>query len=678
MKKNTILIKSTILILFLLSFSTHVLKGQSTQIVATQCGTTLAEIGTNIYANKYSGATKFRFRISDGTTIQTLDKTVRYFNFTQFPSYTYNTAYTIDVSLEIGGVFQPYGPSCVVNTPVYQSQLTTEFCDIPLTNIGTNIYAYNVYGATKYRFKVDDGTTIEYLDKTVRYFNLTQLSSYSYNATYMVNVAVELNGIFGEYGPMCTVTSPTLVSEISPEFCGSTLATIGTNVYATAVTGATGYRFRISDGTNTEVLEQTVRYFNFTQLSSYSWATQYSVQVAIQANDSWGAYGTACNVTTPVPTSKLTTTQCGTTIQNTYWDTLFANTPAVAVESYTFKIFNGTIQDSITTSNRFVRPSDFTSLQYGETYNIAIKCTKNGIVGRYGDTCSISITPYPWTKIHADQCGKTLASVTSRVYATAVTGITDYQFRLINESETLYVNTANIRSFIFNTSVPSYKFGTAYSVDVSLQYQGVYQPYGPVCILTTPPLSTKVQASQCGTTLATIGTNIYADNVAGLVSGIYRFKATADGVTDSTDKTVRYFNMLALPNHVAGKTYSIVVKLSNNGVWGEYGTPCNITLPATKGKILAIDNSNESSEFTVNVAPNPFTNTFKINLSDEQLFSDNIDVVLYNATGQIIERYSSNSTSISSINIGESCAKGIYILKVVSGNKSSINKLVKE
>lgn len=677
MKKNTILIKSTILILFLLSFSTNILKGQSTQIMASQCGTTLAEIGTNIYANKYSGATKYRFRISDGITTQTLDKTVRYFNFTQFPSYTYNTAYTIDVALEIGGVFQPYGPSCVVNTPGYQSQLTTEFCDVVLTEVGTNIYANNVYGATKYRFKVDDGTTVEYLDKTVRYFNLTQLSSYSYNTTYIVNVAVELNGSFGAYGPTCTVTSPTPVSGISPEFCGTTLATIGTNVYASPVTGATGYRFRISDGTNTEVLEHTVRYFNFTQLSSYSWATQYSVQVAVQLNGSWGAYGAACNVTTPVPTSKITALQCGTTIQNTYWDTLYADV-ATGVQSYTFTIMNGAQQESLTRTTRYVRPSDFTTLQYNTTYQVAVKCTMNGITGNYGDTCNISITPYPWTKIQADQCGKTLAAVTSRVYATAVTGITDYQFRIINQSETLYVNTGTVRSFIFNTSVPTYKFGTAYSVDVSVQYQGTYQPYGPVCILTTPPLSTKVQASQCGTTLATTGTNIYADNVAGLVSGIYRFKATADGVTDSIDKTVRYFNMVALPNHVAGKTYSVSVKLSNNGVWGDWGTACNITLPTAKSEALAIDNSNESTEFKVNVAPNPFTNTFRIILSDEQLFSDNIDVVLYNATGQIIERYHSNSSTINSINIGETCAKGIYILKVVSGNKISINKLVKE
>lgn len=677
--KNKHLLKKTWLVLLFLGLSSFLtLKAQTTYIQPSQCGITLASIGTNIFAVKYSAATKYRFRAYTATDTLIIDKTVRYFNFTEMANFRYNTSYTVDVALEIGGVFKPYGSSCEITTPNYLSQLMPDYCDIVLENIGTNLYAYNVYGATHYRFKVYDGYDTYYLDKTVRYFNLTQLPTYNYNYSYIINVSVELNGEYQPYGPQCTILPPSANAEIMPEFCGTTLATIGANVYASAVTGATGYRFRISDGTNTEVLEHTVRYFNFTQLSSYNWATQYSVQVAIQLNDSWGAYGTACNVTTPVPTSKLTTTQCGTIIQNTYWDTLFAITPAVAVESYTFKIFNGTIQDSITTSNRFVRPSDFTSLQYGETYNIAIKCTKNGIVGRYGDTCSISITPYPWTKIQADQCDKTLLAVTSRVYAIAVTGITDYQFRLINESETLYVNTANIRSFIFNTSVPSYKFGTAYSVDVSLQYQGVYQPYGPVCVLTTPPLTTKVQASQCGTTLATTGTNIYADNVAGLVSGIYRFKATADGASDSIDKTVRYFNMLALPNHVAGKTYSIVVKLSNNGVWGEWGTPCNITLPSTKGEILAIDNSNESSEFTVNVAPNPFTNTFRINLSDEQLSSDKIDVILYSSTGQIIEKHRSNSSDINSLNIGETCAKGIYILKVVTGNKISINKLIKE
>jgi hypothetical protein len=325
MKNNTMFKKGAILILLLFSIPMFKSNGQTTQILATQCGTTLPTIGTNIYAGKYSGATKYRFRISDGTTIQTLEKTVRYFNLTQFPTYSYNTAYTIDVALEIGGVFQSYGPSCVINTPGYQSQLTTEFCDITLSDIGTNIYANNIYGATRYKFKVTDGTTVDSLIKTVRYFNFTQLSSYSYNTTYIISVALEINGSFGNYGPTCTVTTPSSVSDITSEFCGTTLATIGTNVYATAVAGATGYRFKISDGTNTQTLEKTVRHFNFLELASYNWATTYSVQVALQLNGSWGAYGNACNVTTPVPSSKIIASQCGTTIQNTYWDTLFAD-----------------------------------------------------------------------------------------------------------------------------------------------------------------------------------------------------------------------------------------------------------------------------------------------------------------------------------------------------------------
>jgi len=769
MKKRITLLRKFYLLFVLIVVGLFNIKAQTTSILASYCGNTLDAISINIYAVKYSAATKYRFKVTDGTRTDSIDKTVRYFNFTQLPYYKYNTTYTVSVALEIGGIFKPYGPTCIIITPNYKAELLPEYCDTLLPSVGTNVYSYYVFRATKYRFKVDDGLgNIQYLDKTTNRFNFTQLGSFNYNTAYSVSLAVEIDGVFGDYGPACTVTTPVEAAAILPEYCGQVIAevgtnvvayyifgatnyrfkvddgigniqyldktvnqfnftqlssfsyntsyfvsvaaelngvlgeysptclittpnytiqllseycdtilpNIGTNVYSTYIYGATNYMFRVNDGTTTQTIDKTVNHFNFTQLSSFNYAETYSVDVRVKIDGIWGNYGTACNVTTPTPSTKLITAQCGFTVQNILYDTLFAVT-VDGVESYTFTIIDGGSSESKTVTSRWIRPSDFATLAYNKTYKVVVKTTMNGITGYNGDTCLVTITPFPWTKIWDTQCNKILTAVTNRVYATAVTGITDYQFRIINESETLYVNTGTTRSFVFNTAVPTYKYGTTYSVDVSLKYQDTYQPYGTICTLTTPPLTTKVQTAQCGSTLATITTFVNADFVYGLIDGIYRFRITKDGASQYLEKTTQKFRFTEL-SYTLGATYAVDVQLRHNGVWGEYGTPCNITLPATKGEILAIDNSNESSEFTVNVAPNPFTNTFRINLSDEQLSSDKIDVVLYNSTGQIIERYSSNSAGISSLNIGETCAKGIYILKVVTGNKISINKLIKE
>lgn len=861
MKKNTFLTKITIIVLFFLTVISFKSLGQTTQITASQCGATLVAIGTNIYADGYSGATKYRFRAFDGTNTYTIDKTSRYFNLTQLPTCLYNTAYTIDVALEIGGVFKPYGSSCIVRTPNYAAKLTTAYCDTTLPLIGTTVYANYIYGATKYRykvsdglgntqyldrttnnfnftqlgtfkyntkytvyvsvelggvfgsygsacnvttpnykaellpaycdtvltkitttiyatyvygatkyrykiddehgtiqyldrttnnfnftqltsfeystpykvsvavelngvfgsygtvctvttpnsttsnilpeycdntlsnietnvvssyvfgatkykFKIDDGTTIQTLDRTVSRFSFTQFASFNYNTTYIVSVAVELDSVFGDYGSSCLITTPGYITQIAPEYCDTVLPTITTNVYARFINGATKYRFKIDDGTAAQTIEHSDYYFNFTQFPSFKYATTYSVSVSAFADGEWGDFGTACNITTAVPNTKIISTQCGFTIQNTYYDTLFADVITDAT-LYTFTIINGTQQESISSSNRFVRPSDFTTLQYNTTYKVIVKATLNGIIGSPIDTCNISTTTYPWTTINAAQCNATIASVTNRIYAVAVTGITDYQFRIVNGAETQYLNTGNVRNFLFNT-LPNYKFGTTYSIDISLKYNGVYQPYGPVCSITTPPFSTKIQTSQCGTTLPTIGTTVYADFIFGLIDGQYRFRISKNGSSQILEKSTQKFKFTEIAGYTLGATYTVDVQVRHNGIWGEYGVPCNITLPAAKTGALAIDNSTESSDFSVNVAPNPFTNTFRINLSDEQIAYDKIDILLYNTTGQLIERYNSNSESINSINIGESCAKGIYILKVVSGNKISINKLVKE
>jgi hypothetical protein len=672
--------KSKLLSLFLvLILGFNNLEAQTTTIVASFCGSTLPAIGSNISAVKYSGATKYRFKVINNTTLaeQTLDRTERYFNFTQFPTYSYNTTYTVSVALEIGGVFKPYGPTCNITTPSVSAKILPEYCETILPEIGTNISCNSVWGATKYRFRIYDGTT-QTIDKTVRYFNLTQFPSYAYNTTYIVDVAVEIDGVFTPYGSACSVTSPELSPIIDPVFCGTELASIGTTVSAKSVFGATQYKFRINDGTLSQELIKDTRSFTFTQFPTYSYGTTYSVEVAAFVNDAWSTYGPVCSISTPIPTTNIVSNWCDATIQNFYLDTISA-IPFNGATSYTFTIFkDGLEQESITKSYPFLRAFEFSSLEYNTNYQIAVKIEIDGKTGDYGDTCNINTTEYPYTFMIPSQCNSTISSITTPLYCYSVWEAEEYKIRLVSTNGTEYL-TSTTRAFGLHW-LNTQQFNTTYTIDFSIKYQGEYKPYGSACTITTPQLMSKLRSDFCGTTIASDSNYFYCDKVLGLISGAYKFRIF-DGTSYFEVERPTYtcnFNLFTSLVKTPGKTYSVDVAVRHNGVWGEWGPACNITLPATKSETLAIDNSNESSEFMVNVAPNPFNTTFRINLSDDQLSSDKIDVVLYNSTGQIIERYSSNSAAISSLNIGETCAKGIYILKVVTGNKISINKLIKE
>jgi hypothetical protein len=70
-------------------------------------------------------------------------------------------------------------------------------------------------------------------------------------------------------------------------------------LYADRVTGATNYRFEVTNGLNVRTFETVNYYFRLTDLVGGAVSgTTYSVRVAIKYNGEWQGYGASCNVTT--------------------------------------------------------------------------------------------------------------------------------------------------------------------------------------------------------------------------------------------------------------------------------------------------------------------------------------------------------------------------------------------
>ncbi|MGV3629827.1 MAG: PKD domain-containing protein [Bacteroidota bacterium] len=273
----------------------------ATQIRSYDCGRTSMDFTEKIYCDPLTGVTGYRFEVFDGTNTYEIDRTARYFYLTQIPGNDYNKTYTIRVKGEVNGMYGCYGASCNVMTARPRTKIAVSQCGATLPEIETRIFAETRSEATGYRFKVlRNGANAQIIDKADNVFRLTDLPSYNYNTTYTIYVAYEADGLWGLYGAGCDVSTPVVppVTDLQASQCESTLTAMTDRIYANNIYLATNYRFEVTYGGNTQVIDRTARYFYLTQYSGWAPNRTYSVRVASRVNGTWTSYGPACNVTT--------------------------------------------------------------------------------------------------------------------------------------------------------------------------------------------------------------------------------------------------------------------------------------------------------------------------------------------------------------------------------------------
>ncbi|WP_288979825.1 putative Ig domain-containing protein, partial [uncultured Flavobacterium sp.] len=264
------------------------------KVIDAQCGVTLSALNTLIRANVIAGATNYRFKIVNGDTTEIIEPTSgrRWFRLTSLPGGTfYNTTYTISVAVKRNNVWGEYGDACTVTTPAFPTtKVQNSQCGTTLVSINTLISANAVNAATGYRFKVVNEATNEIIEPTSgRWFRLTSLTGGTfYNTTYTISVATKYNGVWSEYGEECTVTTPVApATKVRDSQCGITLASINTTISANAVSSASGYRFKVVNGTTEETIDAASgsRWFRLTSLSGGAlYNTTYTVSVATRYN----------------------------------------------------------------------------------------------------------------------------------------------------------------------------------------------------------------------------------------------------------------------------------------------------------------------------------------------------------------------------------------------------------
>lgn len=262
------------------------------------------------------------------------------------------------------------------------------------------------------------------------------------------------------------------------------------------------------------------------------------------------------------------------------------------------------------------------------------------------------------------------------------------------------MNMMNINNF--SPTVPNYfyTYNTTYTVRIRVKYLGssVYQPYGPICQLQTPP---QVITNRSGSIVNNCG-GILPINYQVVCTQAslynYRWRVTrSDGEVRNFDSiyltTQNKFQNFFIFNGGTGNTSTFPVGSLSSGFImpntsycveeaiiydpfnttpsniGTYSNQCCFTTPSFRLSSFAKD-------FNVTAYPNPFQSNFTLEIQTPIDGSIQIDV--FDMIGKHIESRNLDSINNVSFQFGDNYASGIYNIVVTQGEEKQNLKIIKK
>ena len=234
-------------------------------------------------------------------------------------------------------------------------------------------------------------------------------------------------------------------------------------------------------------MDRPVNSFALSSIPGITLGTAYEIDVALRLNNVWQPfYGEPCFVNTPSPTSTIGA-NCGITL--TAMNQWVNATYVSSISAYRFRVTNtvtNEIQIVTTSLNKF-NMTQLANRSYNTIYfvEVALRNT-DGTFLPYSQGCNITSPFFPTTKLRDDKCGYVVYNVNELLPANVVSGATAYRFRIYNTSlgyETILTRATTSFSL---SLVPGLISGTPYKVQVSVQINNEFGPYGEDCNISLP------------------------------------------------------------------------------------------------------------------------------------------------------------------------------------------------
>jgi FtsP/CotA-like multicopper oxidase with cupredoxin domain len=287
-----------------------------------------------------------------------------------------------------------------LQTNVPLTQVRAQFCNTSGYALSNVISCDVAAGSSNYRwqFTPQGGSPLPEYTRGSNNYNvrLSWVSGIQLGTTYEVRVKAFVNGQWGEYGPMCTITTSSVVPltevhpNFTPNFANTNSAYVLCNiVVANSVAGAEAFGWELT-GPNTLFAETPSYNLALSSVTGIQLNTTYQVRVRILMSGVWGAYGPPkpINLGMP-PTTVLIPSLCNTTR---------AINQAVAAVNvcgavYTFRFQHPTEVERTLVRTVYTCPLWLMNpaLTPGEIYSVSVNITQSGFSSGYGAACPITI-----------------------------------------------------------------------------------------------------------------------------------------------------------------------------------------------------------------------------------------------------------------------------------------------
>ncbi len=181
------------------------------QVASGTCNTTMASSTALMYCNTVPNATNFEWRFMQGATLVATYIRGNSIN-NCLPSNVIGLAYatTYDVSVRaFNGVWGPYGTSCPVTTASFPTtQVASTWCNGSVPSLSSGLGCNPVPGATDYQWRVQNGPFVVTANRGNNQTNwrMSWSPGTTVNTTYTVTVRALVGGVWGSFGPACTVS----------------------------------------------------------------------------------------------------------------------------------------------------------------------------------------------------------------------------------------------------------------------------------------------------------------------------------------------------------------------------------------------------------------------------------------------------------------------------------------
>ncbi len=482
-------------------------KSLITTLRTPDCGRSLNSISHVLYANaSVADSWDFEVRnVTDPLNTEIISTFSREFNLGMTSSTDFqllSQEYEIRVRTVQGGVVQPWGGWCSVFTPTTITKLRPVDCGRVLNSFHYPLYA-QVATADSYEFEVRNAVgpgPSESVFTPTRLFRLTMASAQyqQLGEEYEIRVRGTFNGVTMPFGDWCSVFTPLSNGPDIISGCGNTFEYLAYEYITCTDISATQYQWLLRIGsTFVDTLYTSTNqarladFLDASNLATYNYGQTYNIAARGLVSGVWTPYGSGCSISTT--TNAHTEVQHLCSAQLNSFNTPISVYAIFNATDYEFEVTDVTGGDGVQTVNKTVRKIKLNELplySYGHEYSIRCRVTFKGIQYDWGSACTVT-APQPITKLRPSDCPRALSTMNKKVYANplifdspnGLDPVESYRFK-IGSNVSAWKSTRDITLIEILGSEPN--SSQSYSIEVQAKYDGVEQPYGAGCIVTTP------------------------------------------------------------------------------------------------------------------------------------------------------------------------------------------------